>query len=440
MKLARIKELLFGHYSVMLVATTVANVINYFFAIAAGRLLGPSTYSALVSLVAISMVLTVGATTFQIVIARYVSNDTGRGEEGNAKYFTWKALTFMCIAGLVGTVVMLCLSYPISIWLKIGTLMPCILLALRLGLSIVNPLPMGVLQGLQEFNWLGLTAVAGAAARFVVGISLVALGLGLNGAMLGEICGVIVVIVLPFLFVGKWLKGRPRTGVIDRSHIMRFAPASLVMVISTTAFIAVDVVLVRAFLPTMIAGYYVGAQRMSTIVYFLPGAVAGVMFPKVTERCAALQPAWGILLRSLAIVTALCGFAAALFSLFPRQFLGLLFGSKYLPGSTAVPLLSWAMFCFSLTSVMATFLLGTDRVRFMYVLGAGVFLEAVMIVLFHGGIMQVAWIVFTLGLGLMTAMGVYLLLLWRFDAARSKADDTEYSPAEILAEESGLEK
>ena len=403
------------------------NIINYFYALIEGRLLGPDVYSAYVSLVGISIALTVAAGTFGTIIARYVSEDKGRGDEANAKYFSFKALSVLILFGIAGFAVVLALSSPINTWLKIGAILPCVLLALRTGLGFVQPVATGTLMGLQRFNELAAVLILGSAVRFVVGVGLVLLGFGVSGAMWGEVAGVIAVIVIPLLMLRKWYSGRPREGRIDFSHLRRFAPAALVATACVAVFIVVDVILARALIGGESAGLYAGAQKMASMIFILPGAVAIVMFPKVSEKSAKNESSWRTLGQSMAIVVGMCGSLALVFAIFPRQSLGLFFGSKYLEGSHVVPVLSLAMFLLSLVSIMTYYLLGTEHFNFAYVLGPGIVFEIAGIVFFHGSIAQIAWVVTFVGAALFVIIGFYLFWKWRLDTACGEVKVDEQS-------------
>lgn len=424
------KESVLSQYGVIIVATMAMNIINYFYALIEGRLLGPDVYSAYVSLVGISIALTVAAGTFGTIIARYVSEDKGRGDEANAKYFSFKALSVLILFGIAGFAIVLALSSPINSWLKIGAILPCVLLAFRTGLCFVQPVPTGTLMGLQRFNELAAVLIAGSVVRFVVGVGLVLLGLGVSGAMWGEVAGVVALIVIPLLMLRKWYSGRPREGRIDFSHLRRFAPAALVATACIAVFIVVDVILARALIGGESAGLYAGAQKMASMIFMLPGAVAIVMFPKVSEKSARNDRSWRILGQSIAIVMGLCGTIAIIFAIFPSQLLGLFFGSKYLEGSHIVPVLSLAMFLLSLVSIMTYYLLGTEHFNFAYILAPGIAFEIAGIVLFHGSIAQIAWVVTFIGAALLVTIGCYLYREWRRDTAYGEVrvdEQSEYS-------------
>ena len=430
MKLTR--ENVLSQYGVIIAATMAMNIINYFYALIEGRLLGPDMYSAYVSLVGISIALTVAAGTFGTIIARYVSEDKGRGDEANAKYFSFKALSVLSLFGIAGLAVTLALSSPINTWLKIGAILPCVLLAFRTGLGFVQPVPTGTLMGLQRFNELAAVLIASSVVRFAVGVGLVLLGLGVSGAMWGEVASVITMIAMPLLMLRKWYSGRPREGRIDFSHLRRFAPAALVATACIAVFIVVDVILARALIGGESAGFYAGAQKMASMIFILPGAVAIVMFPKVSEKSARNEGSWRILGQSIALVTVLSGSVALVFAIFPRQLLELFFGSKYLEGSHVVPVLSLAMFLLSVVSIMIYYLLGTEHFNFAYILAPGIAFEIAGIVLFHGSIAQVAWVVAFTGAVLLVSIGFYLFRKWRLDTVSGEVrvgEQSERSPA-----------
>ena len=397
-----------GAYAMVVGAYAVVYLTSYIYAVVIARLLGPSNYSALASLIAFGTIISAGVGgPLQSIIARYVAADTAIGLDNHARYLVRRASFVVAFASGGAVIIAVALSWPIMNWLNIATLSPVLLLALFIGLWLFQPVMAGTVQGVQRFRVLSIAFVAGAIARVTIGIALVVLGLKVSGAMIAEVVSAIVVLAILGEWTRRWLKRGPAEGEIDLSHLKRFAPTVLISSVCLVAFIYLDVFLVRGLIGGSQAGYYAGAQKLGTVVYFIPGIVGLVVFPRVSANHASGISSWHTFARVESVIAVPCGCTALFLAAFPGWSMKLVFGVKYVPGSQLVPIFALAMFCFSLLPVCVQFLLATDKNRFIYILMAGVVVEALAIILFHGSIREVAWTVASVAICMVVLMGLY---------------------------------
>jgi O-antigen/teichoic acid export membrane protein len=412
-----------GAYTVVVITYLIVYSSSYVYTVIVARLLGPSDFSLLASLLAIGTIVAVGiGGPSQSIIARYVAADSARGLESQARYLVRKALIVVAVGGGVVVVTSLALSWPIKGWLNAATLPPVMLFAFYMGEYLVQPVIAGVVQGLQEFRVLSVAYISGAVARVLLGILLVSIGLRVTGAMMAELLSGIILLALLGVWVQRWLGAGKAEGPIDYSHLKRFAPTVVITSTCMIAFIYIDVFLVRGLIGGSQAGYYTAAQKLATVMYLIPGVFALVLFPKVSADHVQGVSSWSLFARVEAAVAALCGAIALFLIAFPGWTIRLVFGARYANGTTLVPILAVAMFFFSLLPVCVQFLLATDNYGFMYVLIAGLITETVSIVLFHPSTRAVAWIVAITAAGLAAVMGLYVLAS-RVRVHRTRAEE-----------------
>jgi len=402
-----------GAYAMVVGAYAVLYLSSYVYAVFLARRLGPSDYSALASLLAFGTIVSSGiGGPMQSVIARYVAADTALGLDHRARYLVRKTLLLVGLVSGVVLVVGLALSRPIMNWLNIATLSPVLLIALYTSLWLIYPVMAGNVQGVQRFKRLSIALVVAAISRIALGIILVVLGMGVTGAMIAEVTSGVVVVAVLGEWVWRWLSKGPAYGEIDFSHLKRFAITVIISSACLVAFIYLDVFLVRGLIGGSQAGYYAGAQKLGTVIYFIPGIVAVVMFPRVSANHANDISSWQMFARVEAATVVLCGSIAVFLALFPEWSITTVFGAKYVPGSHLVPIFALAMFFFSLLPVCVQFLLATDKRRFIYILVSGVVVETLGILLFHGSTTVVAWIMALVAIGMVVLMGAYMLSDW----------------------------
>lgn len=402
-----------GAYAMVVGAYMVVYVSSYVYAVVIARLLGPSDYSAVASLLAFGTIISVGAGgPLQSIVARYVSADTGAGAQENARYLVKRALLLALIFGAVVLLIGAVLSWPVKQWLGISTLAPVLLMALYTGVWLIHPVMAGTVQGVQKFKVLSLGFVLGAVTRVVAGIVLVVIGLKVMGAMVAEVLSAAVVVFILGEWVIRWLRAGPAEGKIDIAHLKKFAPSVIISSTCLISFIYMDVFLVRGLIGGAQSGYYAAAQKLGTAMYFIPGIIAVVLFPRVSASYAGGTTSWRLFWRAQAIVALLCGATAVFFAAFPDWCMRVVFGSKYVPGASLVRVFALAMFCFSMLPICSQFLLATDRYRFVYILAAGVTVEAVGILFFHSSVAQVAWVVALASVATLVSMAAYISIEW----------------------------
>ncbi len=402
-----------GAYAMVSGAYLVVYATSYIYAVVIARLLGPTDYAALASLLAVGTIAATGiGGPLQSIIAKYVSADRASGAEKNARYLVKRALLIAVVFSGAALLAGAALARPVKQWLDIAGFPPLLLLSLYIAIWLIHPVTSGAVQGLQRFKVLSAGFVVGAVARVASGIALVAAGLGVTGAMAGEAFGAVVVVLVLGGWTLRWLGKGPAEGSIDVTHLKKFAPAVIVSSACLMSFVYMDVFLVRGLIGGSQSGYYAAAQKLSSVMYFIPGVLAVVLFPRASAKFAAGTEPWRLFWKVQASVAAICGSVAIVFAVFPGWSMRMVFGSRYVSGAPLLPVLSLAMFCFSMLPVCSQFLLATDRYGFVYLLVAGAIVEVIAVFLFHASARRVAWVVAAVSVATLASMGAYVSSYW----------------------------
>lgn len=282
------------------VAMGVMNVATYAFQMIAARLLGPTEYGAVASLMALLMVVAVLQLGLQATGARRIS-----AEPEHVAQIEREVLRVTYRAALALGLLMLVLAPVVHRVLRLDSVLPAVLLALAAVPLTVMGGQAGVLQG--ERRWLPLAGVylSMGIPRVVVGTVCIVVAPTETAAMLG----VALAMFAPAVF--GWLAlRRPGTHVRDEERHSDSHAARPVAVETATASLALlaffvlsnlDIVVARNVLDSHDAGLYAAGLILTKAVLFLPQFVVVVAFPAMStpaERRRAL-------LRSLAAVAAL---------------------------------------------------------------------------------------------------------------------------------------
>jgi O-antigen/teichoic acid export membrane protein len=261
----------------------------------------------------------------------------------------WLAIALATILWHNRLLAALKLSSPAAIWLMLfaGLLMLWV------------PIFQGLLQGRQNFLWLGWAAVFNGVGRLGLGALIVFLvtrsATGLMAAiLLGQAAA---------LAVGLWqnrdLRTEPSAPFESRAWLRRIVPLSLGYGASQFLFSA-DLIMVQTHLGST-APYVFGGTLARAIVLFTAPIVA-VMFPKIVHSVTRNQKT-DLMLLTLA-VTALLGALAAVGLTFTAPLL-IRLGSKteYLSFVPLIPWFAWSMVPLAVANVLLNNLMAHSRFK-----------------------------------------------------------------------------
>ena len=233
-------------------------------------------------------------------------------------------------------------------------------LAVVIGLaSMWNPLIAGILQGRQNFFWLGWTNIFNGVGRFgIVCILIFLFHVWAAGSMSAVLLGMMAVIV-----IGGWLirdvwKIKP-VPVAWRNWLKRVIPLTLGLG-AATFMLSADMIFTQSFFPREQTGFYAAAGMIGRALVFFTQPLTLVMFPKLArsaatgEKSNALELALG--------ATLLAGVAAAIAcTLFPWLPLLIVNGKSFLVAASLVTWFAWCMLPLTLSMVLINSLMARSK-------------------------------------------------------------------------------
>jgi O-antigen/teichoic acid export membrane protein len=380
-------EGLLKHGSILFFALVITSIFNYLFQLYVGRALGPVNYGIFSSLVSILYILSVPAGVINTTITKFVSDFRAKSEHGKIKYLMLHASKRILVFGFGCFILIAVCSDVLASFLHVPSKRPIIILGLVLLISLLYPLVVGLLQGLQDFFQLALNQIAGAGFKLLFGISLVFIGLGVNGALLALFLGLgiaflLAFIPLRFLFREQKMK-------TENYELVRYSLPVFTAMLCLTSIGNTDIILVKHFFDSIDAGYYAAASLLAKIIFFTTGAIVGAMFPKVSELQVIGEDS-SPLLRS-------CLFYVGLISLpylilyfgYPNFVVNILFGSKYPSTVGLIGLFGVGMLFFSWAYIGVMYDLAVNDYKFLYPLVIAAILQVFLIIFFHATLITV---------------------------------------------------
>ena len=394
------------HSSIIFSATIVANLLAYLFHVYMGRSLGAAEYGILGSLLAAFYILFVPLGAISTVVTKFVSEFKAREEYGKVASLLFPGMRKLSRYAILIFIGLSLGSWLIADFLRIPSPFPVILMGLGIAFAVGVSIPRGVLQGLQKFGQLGLNISLESLIRLLLGVLLVSLGLGVNGAILAYGLGYLAATLLALMPLRFLLHLRNET--VDVSSIYKFSLPALAMSICLAVMTNVDIIFVKHFFAPEEAGVYTVVSVLGKVIFFVSGAFTIPMFPLVSELHTRGENTLSILKKSLFYVISFSGIVIAAYWLSSSFIVHALYGAAYSPAVPLLGAMGIAMGLIALVMVYTTYLLALKDMRFVKVLLGCTFLQIILLSLFHHTLLQLIQVLI-----LTNGLTLFLLFLSR---------------------------
>ncbi|MBK6646234.1 MAG: oligosaccharide flippase family protein [Anaerolineales bacterium] len=406
----KIKELLRSRLAsasaLLMLSMTVVNAGNYIYNLIMGRWLGPSLFADLSLIVTLLLIVTFLTAPIQMTAARYAAIHTADGDGktlASLRRFIWFAALGI---GLTLTVFFALFAPALKNFFHTQSSLPFVIFGAALPFAMLQSVERGILQGRASFKILAISYQVEMWSRLLVSILLVALGLSVNGAVIG--------ISLSFVFT--WLVARSAvTGLETKKNISKevqfellaFAAPVLVSQLGQILINNSDVILVKRFFETSEAGKYAALALIGRIVFFATWSVVTTMFPIVAQKQKMGEPHAHLLWVSLGIVAGV-SLPIVLLALFvPQWVVTVLFGEKYLGIAELLWLYALATSLYAMANVVINYRLSLGMGRETgFAIAAGI-AQVLGIVSFHASLAQVVYV------QVIVMAALFLALMWR---------------------------
>ncbi len=391
----KIKELLRSKIAsasaLLMVSMTVVNAGNYVYNLIMGRWLGPSLFADLSLIVTLLLIVTFITAPIQMTTARYTAIHAADADVktlASIRRFIWRIAAML---GLTLTVLFATFAPLLQSFFHTQSFLPFIIFGAALPFSLLQGVERGILQGRTHFKVLAISYQVEMWTRLFVSIILVALGLSVNGAVIG----------ISLSFFATWLTAR--LAVRDlftkediqtelRKELFAFAVPVLVSQLGQILINNGDVILVKRFYESDQAGQYAALALIGRIVFFATWSVVTTMFPIVAQKQKQGEPHSHLLWVSLGIVLGV-SLPIVLLTLFvPEWIVKILFGSQYLGIAPLLWLYALATTLYALANVVINYRLSLGMGReTRFALAAGV-AQVLGIIFFHQTLAQVVYV------------------------------------------------
>lgn len=398
--------------SIMLFGTIGIHLSNYLYHLIMGRMLGPSDYGILASLIGVFYLLNVINQTVNLVIVKFVSHFYGEKDTDKIRALYHK-LKFIIFSGGISIAAILFFATPfISGFLHLEYPRFLFEILIAFAISFIANFYRSFLQGLVRFAQFTINLSAEMIVKLVLAVVLVAFGFGIDGAIIPLIVGALAGVLL-----GVWRlkdiigeKHKLKKIPIALKELLAFSLPSIALTLSFASLFTTDIILVRHYFSGIQSGFYASIAVLGKIIFYASSPLVMTMYPLVAKAKSEKTKYSHFFFITLGIVLLISTILTVLYFVFPHVIVNLLFGSKYQEVSSLLGLMGVFLTLYSITFAAANYFLSLGKVRTtLFPLIAGV-AQIIGIVIFHTNLLQVIYVSIVITLTLALVFLIYYIL------------------------------
>ena len=394
---------------VLFIGGLVGGIGGFVYHAIAGRVLGPSLYGDVATLVAIYAVGGVGNLILILVIARYTATLETQGRTGGVRYVVTRTTILLALPAVVWIGLTLLAAGPVASFERLHSSTPVIWLGIGIAAFWYAAVPRGVLQGTQHFTALSANLSLEMVARTSLLYAFLKIGFAVTGAMVAVLLGLVLAWGLGMATLRPVMSARGEP--VPLRSMAGFALTAAAGTLGVLLLYNLDVILAKHYLGGHDAGIYGSLNKIGTIVYFLTLSVSQVLFPRVVEAVAKNSHPVRLLVMSAGLLCLLGGGALLVFGVLPHVVVNVLFAAQFRDAEPFVFPIGVVGLALSLVNLLVQFLMAVHDRVFVPILAAGVMALAILIAVNHGGVGAVVADAVITNLALLAVLTVRVALL-----------------------------
>jgi O-antigen/teichoic acid export membrane protein len=381
-----LKDKFTKHVIFMFLTGTFGSLSNLIYQLILVRGLSSVDYSVLSSLFSLFSIVIMPLMAFATMVVRYSSMFNAQQRVDKLHTLFYYLFKHNILISLSFALIIFIFRDNLSNFLKLDSTVYIFFLAVIIFFNGILPVIFGFLKGLEKFYWLGSISLASGIIKIIATIIFLKLGWMVYGALFGFLTATLLSIFLSFLpikVIFSFIKDRLIMIKMNFKEMYFYLIPTLLFTLTITTLTNIDMVLVRHYFSAIDAGYYAVAQIIGKIIFFLPGAIVIVMFPRVSSLHTQDKEHLDVLKKALVFATVLCLAGAVWYNLFPVFTLNLLTGKPHPQSIQLGRLFCVAMSFFSMTNLLSFYHLSISDFKFIKYLVIFTILQIICIALFH---------------------------------------------------------
>lgn len=400
----------FRHNLTFFLGSLSVGALNYLYYPFVGRLMSPSAFGEVQTLISVYLQLTIFLNVLSLVVVNLMKDDKTKQA---TRIVTELQLAALWVA--IGTVILAVVSASgLKEALHFSSELPFVLLALALVASVPFTFQTAYLRARKQFVATSTANAIVAGGKLILSVMLIVAGFGVSGAIGGLIAAQVIGLwyalskmnwnagaILETLRAHWW----PSMSVVAGE--LRHVGYALVGLLSVMVLLSLDVVVVKYFFDAHTAGLYAGVATVARIIFFLTASIAQVLLPSVA--IGAAQANWQLLRKSVLILSGLSLPVLALVLVAPTLVMDILMGGQYSAVASLLVPLAIAIFFVSTLNLFVSYCLALRWYKPIVLAAIGTVTTYAVMIVWHS---TLGAVVTTLLIGSVATTGLVGLVVW----------------------------
>lgn len=397
--------------------TFFVSVLNYFFTLVMGRMLGPVGFGEMSSIFSLLVIIGVPSATLSLFIAKCVADHNAKDEPLQILGFMKLLYKFVLIIGFIFFLLTLVLIPFISSFLDMHKA-SLLIFSFLIPLGFLSSFNAGVLQGMQKFFNISASNIISTILKLLFGVILVYFGYYVSGVVLAVGLASFLGLWYSYWIIKKEFADlRYITEIHTEISVRDYLPFLKLAFYANLLFallMNVDIILAKHFFDPILAGQYSALSVVGKIIIYATGSFVTVMFPMVSASYSKKDNRHKrILFLSLAITSVISVAAVICFFTFPHFIVKILFGSAYVD---IVPYLGYfglIALLYSVCTALVSYFVAIQDSIFFYISIALLAIQTILLSVYHQNIVQFVIILISFAVLLTLSLVVNLLFSFR---------------------------
>ena len=402
---------LFSGSAIMIFGSNFANAIAYLYHLVVGRILGPSLYGELSSVISLLGLIFAAFGFLGLVIVKFISSADEKNISSIYFWFIDKAIKI----GILLSAILLVLTPFLSNFLHIEKSIILLLVPLMF-IAVISFVLRSYLQGLMKFTQVVIANNLDLGLRLLLGITFIYLGLKVFGAVLGLVVSMIISLIYLKINSSKLVKVKNVRPFKASNEVFKFAIPVFITSIATNSIFSTDVLLVKHYFSAYDAGIYSSLSTLGRIIFYGAGPISAVMFPMVSKKYSEKNDYSKIFKLSFLLTSALVFGVVFVYWVAPELTVKVLYGEKYLEAAKLLVNFALFMALFTLSSLLINFFLSIEKYKAIYIVTISAILQIIGISIIHDSLDSV--ILVSISVSFIMLVGLLILLNYELRKTR----------------------
>ena len=300
------------------IGSIAANVFNLFFSLFMGRNLTVEAFGVLISAVSLMSLISIPAGSIIPTIVSFAGSYFAKEDYGSVKILFFKITTPLIFIGFIIFLFFVVFANRIGDFFKITDQSIILIVGITVALSYIGVVITGFLQAKLAFKFISFSNLIGIIFKFLIGVGLVLLGFGVNGAIWAIFISGLIPFIFGFIyFRSVFISKVNKKNKTNFKTIFFYGIPSSLATLGMMSLISTDILLVKHFFDPLQAGIYAGISLIGKIIFFFTAPIGSVMFPLIVKKYAKSEGYNNIFKMAIGIVFIPSVFISAFYFLYP---------------------------------------------------------------------------------------------------------------------------